>query len=1452
MLNDKIAAVLELYEKDQPRRATGGIYAMSGFNYQLNLYVAQLVESLTSSKEEVEQAGNVFIESLSDLAITSEDNLVCIQVKRTLTVASLKSSAAEFVAIENFFEKNSSVSYKQVRFRLVASRGDSNITWSKLSSSDPSFSIVKRLISEFRLEEPAIEADPSWRAITSLWPHMNDPYGFMRFAINRALTRTTSSEDAQRIRDDICERYKLNIQVSAIGGELLQLSDFEKNTNPATYLDIGREITLARMRDQQYMHRSQRLETVYKNVLEHFDSSQRVLQSAVQVFWLAGRSGVGKSVLLLQTVERLVTEGRRVLWLGGKSELLENSLRAISEAPEELRPEFIVIDDLYDRDARERLDLGRLSTFIDERGRQAWPLLLTCGPNEFATAFEDDARYRGFEVHLDTLPPLESVEAEEVTSWYRIRTGKEPARGEAFTQTLEDDGGLFISLAVELEHGDLREFSRRFADRTRINKLEKTLCLPLALNRLYLRTPYDWLSKNELEHLASFNNDGDFKIIDYDLEGRVIRLTHPHLADALYLALRKPANSQAYTNDLIDIFTRALADRKTVLISQLLRLFSGENLDLATERLSIIDGKLLAEGCSRAWNTSDGFNSFEGDVAADIATSWICWANRQPEINVLLGNGLLDVGINSLNQAHKVWSFCWWRLSEIKPFSLKLFDWANMYLPQDDFISHPMWSLVWEKCFNNAEDPQAWHQIALNWLQLYSKKPDWHFVWKKLLPLELDADWACSPSLQVAFRRLHIESEGPDWAFVLQDLFSYTTNEPVKAKTLWRLGCDWLVDHEDRAEWPYIYRFLLKNHEQKSEVLALEKLLEQGSEWLSGREEHASWAYIFIALLENADHLPDSLITEELLEQGCHWLIGHEDRSEWAHLWRKLFDNSKLLSEPFLFTKVSEQGYRWLDGREDRVEWKYIWQSLLENTDQLPESLPLKKIVVVGYGWLENREELDEWNYIWRDVLSHADSVLSKQVLELGYHWLTDHYEHDCWGHVWQILLVNSKLLPESLPLSGILEEGYNWLIGREEVVDWAHIWQDLLKHSEQLPESLPIDKVLAKGYSWLSGHDNLVDWPFVWQDLLNNDALLPKQLSSLMLLEQGYNWLNNHQHSSGWGFICEKLLEYEYDHPPLISLAVKWLEYKENEPFWIIVVMKFMTTVPDHPYSRLVAMELTKRVHKHPNLNYWIKIEHLVDRLLKLVEVSDEIKSFCEAFTNRSTEPVWELARELIKDKAPVQGKILLVNSNGSLIELDIGLFGTCLPDDSFRYKVGERKTFYIWIVEPKRNTVRLSHLPSEDVDVEVDGIYQGVVSKSLAYGCLINIGMHTGLLHSSDCIDFDKLKAKYISGSSINVRVLKKTTKGLKLQYADEELEIPLFDISAIQVGQIFDGTIKNIVDYGLFIDIGGMDALLHRSKLSSTINLKTSFKIGEKLEVQVDDLRSDGKISIKPISV
>ena len=72
--------------------------------------------------------------------------------------------------------------------------------------------------------------------------------------------------------------------------------------------------------------------------------------------------------------------------------------------------------------------------------------------------------------------------------------------------------------------------------------------------------------------------------------------------------------------------------------------------------------------------------------------------------------------------------------------------------------------------------------------------------------------------------------------------------------------------------------------------------------------------------------------------------------------------------------------------------------------------------------------------------------------------------------------------------------------------------------------------------------------------------------------------------------------------------------------------------------------------------------------------------------------------------------------------------------------------------------------------------------------------------------------------------------------------EMQKALFE--RIQIGDVVEGVIKNVTDFGAFIDLGGADGLLHISEMSwgRVENPKKVFKAGEKLTTLIKDINGE----------
>ena len=71
----------------------------------------------------------------------------------------------------------------------------------------------------------------------------------------------------------------------------------------------------------------------------------------------------------------------------------------------------------------------------------------------------------------------------------------------------------------------------------------------------------------------------------------------------------------------------------------------------------------------------------------------------------------------------------------------------------------------------------------------------------------------------------------------------------------------------------------------------------------------------------------------------------------------------------------------------------------------------------------------------------------------------------------------------------------------------------------------------------------------------------------------------------------------------------------------------------------------------------------------------------------------------------------------------------------------------------------------------------------------------------------------------------------------------------LESIKEGDVIDGTVKNVTDFGAFVDLGGADGLLHISEMGwgRTESPKKVFKSGDTIRVMIKSISDDGKIAL-----
>lgn len=138
---------------------------------------------------------------------------------------------------------------------------------------------------------------------------------------------------------------------------------------------------------------------------------------------------------------------------------------------------------------------------------------------------------------------------------------------------------------------------------------------------------------------------------------------------------------------------------------------------------------------------------------------------------------------------------------------------------------------------------------------------------------------------------------------------------------------------------------------------------------------------------------------------------------------------------------------------------------------------------------------------------------------------------------------------------------------------------------------------------------------------------------------------------------------------------------------------------------------------------------------------------------------------------------------------------------------------------------------------------IVEGTVVDKVRGGLVVDIGVKAflpgsqiGLLPSKDLDSFldQTLRCKVIKFNKKRGNVV----LSRRVVLEEERSHLKAVTLNNIEEGQIVDGIVKNVTDYGVFVDLGGIDGLLHVTDISwgRSENPQKTFRVGDPIRVQI----------------
>ncbi|HED11545.1 MAG TPA: 30S ribosomal protein S1 [Caldithrix abyssi] len=235
----------------------------------------------------------------------------------------------------------------------------------------------------------------------------------------------------------------------------------------------------------------------------------------------------------------------------------------------------------------------------------------------------------------------------------------------------------------------------------------------------------------------------------------------------------------------------------------------------------------------------------------------------------------------------------------------------------------------------------------------------------------------------------------------------------------------------------------------------------------------------------------------------------------------------------------------------------------------------------------------------------------------------------------------------------------------------------------------------------------------------------------------------------------------------------------------------------------------------------------------------------------------LYDRTMNTITEGTIVTGRILDITAKDVIVDIGFKSEGI-VPKEEFKnpdeIKIGDEVEVFLESLEGKDGELLLSRRRADFLRVwervvskyENDEIVEGVINRRIKGGMVVNLmGIDAFLPGSQIDVkpirDFDAFlgrtrEFKIVKVNHARKNIVVSSRVLIEKEVAGKREEI----LSTLEKGQVRKGTVKNITDFGVFIDLGGVDGLLHITDLSwGRVNHPSELvKLDQELEVMILD--------------
>ena len=219
---------------------------------------------------------------------------------------------------------------------------------------------------------------------------------------------------------------------------------------------------------------------------------------------------------------------------------------------------------------------------------------------------------------------------------------------------------------------------------------------------------------------------------------------------------------------------------------------------------------------------------------------------------------------------------------------------------------------------------------------------------------------------------------------------------------------------------------------------------------------------------------------------------------------------------------------------------------------------------------------------------------------------------------------------------------------------------------------------------------------------------------------------------------------------------------------------------------------------------------------------------------SKQSLEKAYDETLSKIAEQQVVEGEVISIDKKEVVVNIGYKSDGI-IPASEFRYnpdlKVGDKVEVYVENQEDKKGQLVLSHKKARlsksweriNEAKDNDEVIQGYIKCRTKGGMIVDIfGIEAFLPGSQIDVhpirDYDEFVGKTMEFKVVKINQEFRNVVVSHKALIEAELEAQKKEIiSHLEKGQVLEGTVKNITSYGVFVDLGGVDGLIHITDLS-----------------------------------